>query len=257
VSEPERYPFGTGASARSPSADGPRPVFILGAYPSALHVRWIPPEDSQLRQVKALPVADEPTPFWTGLDARERVIAWISTHHFDPAIHGTFTPAHKFNGTSGQWVDTNVIDALGCTRAETWIADCLDTYRLSNGARKALDDTYDSARHRYGWPAWNLRAHPSEGEVTREALSRHQDRLRAELTTCEPELVVSLGNAALRVMGTLLSAGPDRLDVDGYGERLNVALAGHAVEWLPLAHPAAPQRYQAAHQEWIAHTRAG
>ncbi len=62
---------------------------------------------------------------------------------------------------------------------------------------------------------------------------------------------MSLGNAALRVMGKLLSAGPDRLEVDGYGTRLNGGLDGRAVEWLPLAHPAAPQRYQEAHRAWM------
>jgi uracil-DNA glycosylase len=255
MSEPDRFPFGTEASARPPSADGPRPVFILGAYPSAMHARWIPPEDSGFRQVKALPVADEPSPFWNGDDSAARVEAWSAAQNFDPATHGTFAPAPKFNGTAGQWVDTNVVAALACTRADTWITDCLDTYRLSNGARKALDDTYDSARARYGWPAWHLRGHPSDDEVARESLSWHKDRLRAELAACQPELVVSLGNAALRVMGALLSAGPDRLEVAGYGERLNVGLGGRAVEWLPLAHPAAPQRYQEAHQGWMA--RAG
>lgn len=251
MNESQQYPFGNKVSARPPSADGPRPVFILGAYPSAMHARWIPPEDSALRQVKALPVADEPTPFWNGDDAAACVKAWITEHSFDPATHGTFAPAPKFNGSSGQWVDTNVIDALACTRAETWITDCLDTYRLSSGARKALDDTYDCARARYGWPAWNLREHASEDEVARESLSWHTDRLRGELRACQPELVVSLGNAALRVLGKLLSAGPDRIEVAGYGTRLNVGLGGRAIEWLPLAHPAAPQRYQEAHQGWI------
>jgi hypothetical protein len=220
-----------------------------------MHARWVPPEDSGFRQVKALPVADEPSPFWNGADSAARVQAWIAAQNFDPATHGTFAPAPKFNGTPGQWVDTNVVAALASTRADTWITDCLDTYRLSNGARKALDDTYDSARARYGWPAWHLRGHPSEDEVARESLSWHKDRLRAELAACQPELVVSLGNAALRVMGALLSAGPDRLEVTGYGARLNVGLGGRAIEWLPLAHPAAPQRYQEAHQGWMA--RAG
>ena len=256
MSEAEQFPFGTAASSRPPSADGPRPVFILGAYPSALHVRWIPPEDSALRQVKALPVADEPTPFWNGDDATARVKAWIATNNFDPATHGTFAPAPKFNGTSGQWVDTNVIAALACTRDETWITDCLDTYRLSNGARKALTETYgEPACVHYGWPTWHLRDHPSEDTVVSESLAEHRARLRAELATCQPELVVTLGNAALRVMGTLLSAGPDRLDPDGYGTRFNVGLGGRAVEWLPLAHPAAPKRYQDAHLSWMERAR--
>lgn len=250
MAEPERFPFGTVSTRRSPSADGPRPVFVIGAYPSALHARWIPPEGSTLRQVKALPVADEPSPFWNGTDASDLVREWIATNDFDPATHGSFFPAPKFNGTSGKWVDDRVLEPLGATRESTWITDCLDTYRLSNGARKALTDTYDPARSRYGWPAWRLRPHPSEDEVVQESGSWHKDRLRVELATCRPELVVTLGNAALRVMGALLSAGPERLDPAGYGTRLTVGLGAHTIEWLPLAHPAAPQRYQEAHQGW-------
>ena len=145
-------------------------MFVLGAYPSALHVRWIPPEGSQLRQVKALPVADEPTPFWNGGDARERVAAWIAAQAFDPAAHGTFAPAPKFNGTSGQWVDGNVLAPLDCTRDTTWITDCLDTYRLSNGARKGLAEYLRRRAPPLRLAAWNLRGHPSEDEVVREML---------------------------------------------------------------------------------------
>jgi len=57
MSEQERYPFGTEASARPPSADGPRPVSSSARTRRPMHVRWIPPEDSGLRQVKALPIA--------------------------------------------------------------------------------------------------------------------------------------------------------------------------------------------------------
>ena len=144
---------------------------------------------------------------------------------------------------------------LGTTRDETWITDALDTYRLSKGVSKRLTDTYDAGRVTYGWPAWHLRPHPSEDDVVHESGSWHKDRLRAELATCQPELVVSLGNAAFRVMGKLLAAGPERLEVVGYGERLNVGLGGRAIEWLPLAHPAAPQRYQEAHQDWAQRRR--
>jgi hypothetical protein len=55
------YPFGDPICARPPSADDPRSTWILGAYPSALHVRWEPPAGNGLAPVAAFPVADEPT----------------------------------------------------------------------------------------------------------------------------------------------------------------------------------------------------
>lgn len=71
----QRYPFGAPVTARPPSTQEPKRVLILGAYPSALHVRWRPPGGLG-RMVQALPVADEPTPFWDGADADERVRRW-------------------------------------------------------------------------------------------------------------------------------------------------------------------------------------
>jgi hypothetical protein len=48
-------------------------LFVLGAYSSALHVRWTPPEQTKLRRIKALAVDNEPEPFWTGDDEPERI----------------------------------------------------------------------------------------------------------------------------------------------------------------------------------------
>lgn len=246
-----RYVFGRPVLPREPSASSQRRLFILGAYPSALHVRWRPPRGHAGRGISAIPVDNEPEPFWNGGGADELVAKWLDEIKFDDAW-GRIDVSPNINGPSGAWLDSKLLKKFNnAKRSDAWITDCLDTYRLSSGARKALDDTYDCARARYGWPAWNLREHASEDEVARESLSWHTDRLRGELRACQPELVVSLGNAALRVLGKLLSAGPDRIEVAGYGTRLNVGLGGRAIEWLPLAHPAAPQRYQEAHQGWI------
>ena len=47
------FPFGLQILARSPSANEKRRVFILGAYPSALHVKWDPPRPH--RTIHAIP----------------------------------------------------------------------------------------------------------------------------------------------------------------------------------------------------------
>lgn len=51
-------------------------LFVLGTYPSALHVSWR--ADETLR-VQALPIDNEPISFWTGDDRAERVGAWMKT----------------------------------------------------------------------------------------------------------------------------------------------------------------------------------
>ena len=71
----------------------------------------------------------------------------------------------------------------------------------------------------------------------------------------KPEVIVTLGNAALRVLRELLFAlgGPDALHADAdYGKELLVTVAGVTARWLPLVHPAAPKPYQVAHAAWVA-----
>jgi hypothetical protein len=67
-------------------------------------------------------------------------------------------------------------------------------------------------------------------------------------------VIVTLGNAALRVLRKLLAdaAAPTKLTVADYGTELSTNLDGHRMSWLPLAHPAGPRPYQVAHETWMA-----
>jgi len=244
------YPFGTPLTPRPPSADGPRKVFILGAYPSALHVRWTPPPNAG-KPIAAIPIADEPSPFWDGADAVERIARWVAALGDTVGACGRFSVPANLNGPSGQWVDDNVLQPLGVTRDKAWITDCLDTYRMSTGVAKRLDDTYANGVRGLGWPNYNIGSHPSETDIVREALELHADRLRSELSSCQPEVIVTLGNAAARVITALLGDGPRKLKLDGYGARLHPTVEGRMLEWIPLAHPAAPKQYQEAHKAWM------
>jgi hypothetical protein len=51
----QQFPFGIPVAPCPPSASSPRKLFVLGAYPSALHVAWVPPRP--YRRVNALAVA--------------------------------------------------------------------------------------------------------------------------------------------------------------------------------------------------------
>jgi hypothetical protein len=195
-------------------------------------------------------VADEPVPFWDGSDADEQIDRWCNEFATDPAVHGCFSSAGRLNGSSGRWLDEHVLTPLGVGRHEVWVTDCLDTYRMSNGVKARLADTYDAGRARYGWPPREIEPHPSESAIVTEAVGSHRDRLMRELGLCRPDLVVTLGNAACRVIHELGGAGPRRLDLNGYGERQNLSIDGHGSAWLPLAHPAAPTPYQLVHQMW-------
>lgn len=246
-----RFPFGVPVSRCAPSASSPRRVFVLGAYPSALHVAWLPPKPFE--RVRALPVADEPEPFWTGTDEALRIAAWRERVGFRDAW-GAIATCRRLNGSSGVWVEERVLRPLGVSREECWITDCLATYRTSTDVAKRLDDTYHPFAAAHGAPVASLSLHPSERQIVREALAVERERLTAELELATPELVVTLGNAALRVLRALVldADGIQRLAADDrYGTARRVRVMGRTASWVPLAHPAAPRAYQLAHAAWV------
>lgn len=48
------------------------------------------------------------------------------------------TETKHLNGPSGDWVAKKLLAPLTTDRQNAWIADCLDTYRASGGARRAI-----------------------------------------------------------------------------------------------------------------------
>jgi hypothetical protein len=244
------FPFGRPVYPCTPLADGRRQLFVLGAYPSALHVRWGPPPG--WRVVQALAIDNEPEPFWTGDDQGDRVKAWAIDRKWQ-AEWGSIEPVKDLNGSSGKWIEEKVRLRLGISRSDAWISDCLDTYRASTSMHSAIQTVYQPFAQTHGLPAASLLEHPSEDRIVGEAKAQHLKRLLGELDASRPEQVVTLGDAALRVFRRLLDdeVGPKRLAADdGYGTPVDGAIAGDAVRWHPLAHPAAPPAYQAAHKTW-------
>lgn len=88
--------------------------------------------------------------------------------------------------------------------------------------------------------------HPSEAQIVSEEIDQNLARLRRELTAAAPDVIVTLGNAALRVLRKPLghAVAPTKLTVAGYGIELSANFDEHKMSWLPLAHPAAPGPYQ-------------
>jgi uracil-DNA glycosylase len=253
------FPFGRHVLPRRPSAASPRRVFILGAYPSALHVRWQPPRPYRI--VAALAVDNEPEPFWTADDEEQQIERWRDEVGFSSAW-GSVSRAGRLNGSSGRWLRDNVLVPLGLGRHETWITDCLDTYRGSDDQHGRLGNTYAPVAEAAGLPPASLPPHPRhEDAIVNEAAERHQVRLRDELRGAAPEQLITLGRAALRVLLGLVQVEDDEvtpaLDVDpdgngAYGQAVRVRVVGHEATWLCLAHPGAAPRYQLAHQRWLA-----
>lgn len=222
---------------------------MLGAYPSALHVSWRSPDGS--RAIRAIPVDDEPSPFWTGDDEDALVDAWKATIGYDPTTLGVVAPAG--NGTSGRTLDMEYLEPLGVTRADTWITDCVDTYFVSDAARKRLPDV-DGHCRTIGLPVSNLANHPTDRALVEQATTHHRERLRAELETAAPATIITLGDVAATVLMTVLDLPlePSSLArVPDYGKAVPLESPVTA-SWLRLAHPRAlrTKKWAARHQRW-------
>jgi hypothetical protein len=192
---------------------------------------------------------DEPEPFWAGADQADRISRWQRDVDWSEAW-GEVTPAAELNGPSGRWVEDRILGPCSVDRSSAWITDCLDTYRLSIRMREAIESVYAPFATAHNLPAADVAAHASEAQIVAEAVASHMGRIRHELDEARPSTVVTLGNAALRVFRALLDspAGPTKLSAQGgYAEEQLVHVAGRRLRWLPLAHPASPDRYQTAH----------
>jgi uracil-DNA glycosylase len=248
------FPFGRPLAPRAPSATSARRLFLLGAYPSALHVEWKPPAPFQ--RIAALAVDNEPEPFWTGKDEEARIEAWRAAVGWK-AEWGTFGPVGPLNGSSGQWLDERLLKPLRTTRAETWITDCLDTYRFSHGQQKAVTERFEPFASKKGldWKGVPPELeHPDEDAIVKQTIEQHQKRLLGELKTAAPRLVVTLGNAALRVFARLASIPePELLKPNkDYGTEITATVGTQQVQWLPLVHPGQRSKeWLAAHTKWI------
>ncbi len=220
--------------------------------PSDLSPDLSPGREPRRKTIRAVPVDNEPEPFWEGQDEVSKIDAWKLKVAFEGKGWGTAEPVGKLNGSSGAWLTAKVLNPLGLSRADAWITDSLNTYRVSDRVAKRLPDICEST----GAALPLLADHPSEDEIVREALESHRERLAAELEAARPDRIVTLGNAALRVMSALLknaggSAAPKSLRADErYGTPVRVRIDGRPVTWWPLAHPGAPKKFQEAHDAW-------
>ena len=75
---------------------------------------------------------------------------------------------------------------------------------------------------------------PRKLRSSSEGISQNLDRLRLELTAAAPDVIVTLGNAALRVLRKLLGddTAPTKLTPADYGTELSANLNGRRLRWL-------------------------
>ena len=254
-----QFPFGRPVIPVDEDHRGSRRVFVLGAYPSALHVSWASPDGQQ--RIKALPVDNEPEPFWTGFDQAARIDQWKRDVGFDADQDGTATAAGGLNGSSGLALDRDYLQPLGIERDDARITDCLPTYHASVDVANAIEERFKPVMSHFSRPMPQLPDHPSEDEIVASATqSSRLGELRTEIAAASPEVVISLGNAAARVLRKMLDVelGPERLNAKGYGDVIDLR-PEHQIVWYPLAHPGVTRAgpWSDRHDGWVSTIREG
>jgi hypothetical protein len=263
------FPFGRPSTVRPPRRpDGDAAVFVLGVYPSALHVRWSGPSgDGKAARVGALAVDNEPTCFWNGADQRERIAAWKTAVGFpDDGSWGSVAPATA-NGSSGQLVDTEVLAPLQLSADDAWLTDSVPWFFVKYGGKRreqgdAIRESFDPfAASVPGLGPASLPARPTPAALVKLATTTQRDRLRSELLESGAKVVLTLGQEA---SDTLCGVTDDpqpagvRLDRNAYGRPGRVKVGSAEFEWLALAHPGVTRRkgpWRDAHLAWCEERR--
>ncbi len=241
------FPFGEPVKkVEQQDRDGPKPMFVLGVYASAVHARWLDPAGRTV--VRALAVASEPGIFWRG-DGVEAIVAAIQVPH----DVGRLVPAApNLNGPSGRALDTSYLEPLGYTRSDVWLCDLVPHACMNPGQERAIRRAYMPAQALHHLPDPSVPLVPTQfSDASRRA------EIRQEFQASQAEILVTLGDKplqwfvnqetgrryTLRQFGTTAAA---------YGRLHPVQIGEHHLHLLPLAHPRQVARLGHHSEEWAA-----
>lgn len=246
---PQVFPFGAPLRDVMQIDRGPKRLFVLGVYASAVHAEW---KDAPFGGVTALAVASEPYIFWRG-DGAENVIREIEL----PEGCGRLIPADdKFNGPSGRSLDQEVLQPLGGERSDAWLCDLVPHSCVNESQALAIYRSYLPAVQRFGLPLPTVPTVPS-----RLSDSARVKAILSELEESQAETIVLLGDEPLRwfLRPAAGSTVPKTLDefcaTASYGGRLVVDLAGKRRDVVALAHPRQISRLGRSSEKWFARHR--
>ena len=152
------FPFGQPIQRVAQTDRGPKRVFVLGVYASAVHARWCNARGRQL--VRALAVASEPCIFWRGDESGADVKNILSEIDVPTQVGRLEPAARNLNGPSGRSLDEDYLEPLGLSRNEAWLCDLVPHSCMNPGQKKAVDTHYTPAGQAT-WVAASELAHGS------------------------------------------------------------------------------------------------
>lgn len=239
------FPFGRPIESVTQADRGPKRLFVLGAYASAVSARWVGDDGSTL--INAVAVASEPEPFWRG-EGVDEIVAGIPV----PPGAGTLVPAgDNLNGPTGSALDELFIEPLGFRREHAWLSDLVPHSCKTERQAKALARAYDSRMSALGLPAYDWPLVPEElADDARRA------QIAAEVLEASPDVLITLGDQPLRWFASafggrskLAAYGETR---DEYGRFHEVRIGARTMILLPLAHPRQVAKLGSYSAQWAA-----
>lgn len=251
---PYLFPFGQELHPLVQEDTGPKKVFVLGVYASAVHARW--KKDGQI-VCQALAVASEPRIFWDGdPEEAKRIIDKVAI----PPQLGMLEPAGRhLNGPSAKVLDDNILAPLGFVRGDAWLCDCLPETRINPSQAKVIRERYEPLIDRYGLNPVTIPKRPAAF-----CDQKRSAEITDELMRSEAGLLVLLGDIPIaqylkRVADVPYSTLGEYVDLYGYGNATQTVINGKPIRVLPLAHPrqigalgAHSERWHQAHKAWEA-----
>ena len=187
------FPFGQPIVTVTQSSRGPRRVFFLGVYGSAVHAQWIGTDHTT--RIKALAAASEPEIFWTG-DGVDDPIRKVAI----PEEAGRLKPAAPgVNGQSGRALDERCLKPLGIARSEAWLCDLVPHSCMNKRQSLAIVRAYLPLMRKLDLPEVVWPREPrSEADWQELVDRRRRDQIASEVAEASPEVLVTLGDAPLR-----------------------------------------------------------
>ena len=224
------FPFGQPVQRVVQKDRSPKRVFVLGAYASAVHARWI--DEKGVTLIRALGVASEPCIFWAGKGA-EDIVAAINV----PLGAGRLVPApSSLNGPSGRSVDRDFLAPLGLVREDAWLCDLVPHSCMNDSQASAIEKHYAREAAEFRWPRVCWPRLPKS-----LANTDRRNEIADELRASEAEVIVTLGDLPLRWFGKAYriegSLGAYGCDPQRYGRLHAIVIGGRKLKLLPLVHP--------------------
>jgi uracil-DNA glycosylase len=221
-------------------------IFVLGVYASAVHARWIGPDNQE--KVRAIAVASEPEIFWRGdVKAAEDIISAIQL----PAGAGRLVPASAaLNGPSGMVLDTHFLNPLGYSRDDAWLCDLVPHSCMNERQETVVQDKYVPVQRAFGLPDCS-----SWQRVPGELVSQERRlEIERELLESGASLIVTLGDQPLkwftRHYGSRRKLASYGKTGSEYGRLHPIVIGRKELQLLPLVHPRQAGRLGAHSPHW-------